>query len=297
MEYQNLANPSPKLPKTTYSGSQVTSKKKRSQAHGGFDHVPQTPASNLPLIANFDSAHLTIGAGVAIFHIATSRVVLCYHPVMKYWFLPKGRRDVNEETARGAEREGFEEVAPRLHQLNVHAASRRADNRPCNNTFKSGYRNRLLPIPIRHQQPDPQYASSLTITPRFVTEPIWTQLAPVSGSSQYILFWYISETVPPEIEASMPPPVEGNTYQSTAAYPKEMTLIQRIALEPEGYEPTRHENTGVDADEALYESVLLPVESAIEKLGGSSISADVVRKGWAAICHRREMEANDRSNR
>lgn len=119
MEPQNLENPPPQLTKTTYSGSQVTYKKKRSQAHSGLDHVTQTPASNLPLIANFDSAHLTIGAGVAIFHIATSRVVLCYHPVMKYWFLPKGRRDVNEETARGAEREGFEEVAPRPRQLNV----------------------------------------------------------------------------------------------------------------------------------------------------------------------------------
>lgn len=75
-----------------------------------------------------------------------------------------------------------------------------------------------------------------------------------------------------------------------------MTLNQRIALEPEGYEPTRHENTGVNADEALYESVLLPVESAIEKLRGSSVSADVVRKGWAAICFRREMEDSDRSN-
>lgn len=73
-----------------------------------------------------------------------------------------------------------------------------------------------------------------------------------------------------------------------------MTLSQRIALEPEGYEPTRHENTGVDADEALYESVLLPVESAIENLKESSVSADVVRKGWTAICVRREMEDNDR---
>lgn len=119
MEPQNLANSSPQLPKTTHSGSQVTSKKKRSQGQSGLDHVPNAPASTPPFNANFDSAHLTIGAGVAIFHIATSRVVLCYHPVMKYWFLPKGRRDVNEETARGAEREGFEEVAPRLHQLSV----------------------------------------------------------------------------------------------------------------------------------------------------------------------------------
>lgn len=75
-----------------------------------------------------------------------------------------------------------------------------------------------------------------------------------------------------------------------------MTLSQRIALEPEGYKPTRHENTGVDADEALYESILLPVESAIEKLNGSSVSADVVRNGWAAICVRREMEDNERLN-
>lgn len=107
MEHRNSANPSPQLPKTAYSGSQVTSKKMRSQGQSRLDHVPKTLASAPPLNANFDSAHLTIGAGVAIFHVATSRVVLCYHPVMKYWFLPKGRRDVNEETARGAEREGF----------------------------------------------------------------------------------------------------------------------------------------------------------------------------------------------
>lgn len=87
--------------------------------------------------------------------------------------------------------------------------------------------------------------------------------------------------------------MQGKSYQQPAAYPKEMTLSQRIALEPEGYEPPRHENTGVDADEALYESILLPVESAIEKLEESSVSADVVRKGWAAICLRREMEDND----
>lgn len=119
MEHRNSAKPSPQLPKTAYSSSQVTSKKKQSQGRSRLDHVPHTPASTPPLNANFDSAHLTIGAGVAIFHVATSRVVLCYHPVMKYWFLPKGRRDVNEETARGAEREGFEEVAPRPHQLTV----------------------------------------------------------------------------------------------------------------------------------------------------------------------------------
>ena len=81
------------------------------------DHVPFQPvtiekrsAHDHPVYANFDCSHLTVGAGVAIFHLATSRVVLCFHSARKYWFLPKGRRDANEETCAGAEREGFEEV-------------------------------------------------------------------------------------------------------------------------------------------------------------------------------------------
>ena len=69
------------------------------------------PSSEAPVTANFDSSHLTIGAGVAIFHLASSCVVLCWHSTNDYWFLPKGRRDVGEETGTGAEREGFEEVS------------------------------------------------------------------------------------------------------------------------------------------------------------------------------------------
>lgn len=68
------------------------------------------PTSDRPVIANFDSSHLTVGAGVAIFHLASSRVVLCWHSTEKHWFLPKGRRDASEDTGAGAEREGFEEV-------------------------------------------------------------------------------------------------------------------------------------------------------------------------------------------
>lgn len=49
----------------------------------------------------------------------------------------------------------------------------------------------------------------------------------------------------------------------------------------------------MDADEALYESILLPVENAMEKLKENSVSADVVRKGWAAISLRRKMEDNN----
>lgn len=66
--------------------------------------------SDHPITGNWDSAHTTIGAGVAIFHLASSRIVLCYHSVDEYWFLPKGRRDANEDSGAGAEREGYEEV-------------------------------------------------------------------------------------------------------------------------------------------------------------------------------------------
>ena len=114
---------------------------------------------------------------------------------------------------------------------------------------------------------------------------------PQSATTQYILFWYIAETVPPDLETALQAQTaaEGNAYQYPPKYPANLTLAERIKLEPEGYEPVRHENTGVDTEEALYEPYLLPVEEAIGKLG-RSVSADVVRKGWAAICLRRQME-------
>ncbi|KAI4177097.1 MAG: hypothetical protein LQ343_000579 [Gyalolechia ehrenbergii] len=220
------------------------------------------PTSDLPVIANFDSAHLTIGAGVAIFHIATARVVVCYHSVHGYWFLPKGRRDAGEDSVTGAEREGFEE---------------------------SGYRNRLLPIPLRHRQPQ-AHNPSLPYSP-FVTEPIWTQLMPVSRSAQYVLFWYIAETFPPDLEDLVTgrSETEKGVYQIPTPFPRNMTLKERVSMEGEGYEPVRHKNTGVNEEEKLYESCLLPIEEAAGKLRGT-VMADVVRRGWQGICERREME-------
>lgn len=124
-----------------------------------------------------------------------------------------------------------------------------------------------------------------------MTEPVWTQLAPVTKVAQYILFWYVAETVPPDLEVSLSAQEkeQGMAYQYPPKFKSEMTLKERITMEREGYEPIRHENTGVDAEEALYESYLIPVEEAIEKLG-RSISADVVRKGWEAIQLRYKME-------
>ena len=88
----------------------LLSKKKHAKKALHLSRSSLVPSSDPPVNANFDSSHLTIGAGVAIFHLASSRVILCQHSVKKYWFLPKGRRDAGEDTVRGAEREGFEEV-------------------------------------------------------------------------------------------------------------------------------------------------------------------------------------------
>lgn len=78
-------------------------------------------------------------------------------------------------------------------------------------------------------------------------------------------------------------------YQYPPKFDSAMTLKQRIEVEGEGYEPVRHDNTGVDEEEAMYESCLMPVEEAIVKLG-RSVSADVVKKGWEAILLRKQME-------
>ncbi|KZF24161.1 hypothetical protein L228DRAFT_237118 [Xylona heveae TC161] len=274
-----------------------------SQVHHDENMPRVPPPSDLPIYANWACNKLTLGGGVAIFHLSSARVVVCWHGRDGYWFLPKGRRDANEESGLGAEREGFEE---------------------------SGYRNRLLPIPLRHCQPRPHVphsASPASHSP-FVTEPIWTQLAPNGHTHQYVLFWYIAETLPPDIEEKINKEVqhqaqetskdpsqgrdpavrsehagsetvrEGNhpvpsvlaiPYQAPPRYPTFLSIEDRIAMEPPNYEPVHHPNTGVDEEEATYQSFLLPVEEAAEKLKGS-IQEDVVRSGWEAICKRREME-------
>ena len=99
-------------------GNEASTLVSNEKAKGAFYEVTDMPpSSDNPVVASFDSEHLTVGAGVAIFHIASSRVVVCYDTAHGYWFLPKGRRDVNEETSVAAEREGFEEVYTSLQTM------------------------------------------------------------------------------------------------------------------------------------------------------------------------------------
>ncbi|KAH7382304.1 hypothetical protein BKA66DRAFT_441879 [Pyrenochaeta sp. MPI-SDFR-AT-0127] len=215
-----------------------------------------------PTVAQYAGNNFVVGGGVAIFHIATGRVVICSahdRRGTKYYFLPKGRRDAGEESGRGAEREGFEE---------------------------SGYRNRLLPLPTKHCQPQ---AHPRVHAPPLTAEPVWMQLMPI-GSRQYILYWYIAETLPPDVEASLATEA-GAAYKPPPSYPQNLSLTERIGMEPEGYEPQHHEGTGVDEEEQTYESHLVSVEEAVKKLGRNGVMADVVKKGWKGIQDRLAIEA------
>ena len=50
-----------------------------------------------------------------------------------------------------------------------------------------------------------------------------------------------------------------------------------------------HEGTGVDEEELLYKSYLLPIGEAMRRLKGS-VMEDVVRKGWEGVKARMEIE-------
>ncbi|KAF2261731.1 hypothetical protein CC78DRAFT_546435 [Lojkania enalia] len=217
-------------------------------------------------IAQFASEDFVLGAGVAIFHIASERVVICSAKDgygRKYYFLPKGRRDAGEDSGRGAEREGYEE---------------------------SGYRNRLLPLPIKHRQPQ---AHSQIASKPMTAEPVWMQLMPVaSGSIQYVLFWYVAETLPPELEKELETNA-GEAYRPPPPYPNGLKLRDRLKMEPERYEPLHHEGTGVDEEEKMYKSYLVSVNEAVEKLGKHGVMADVVLKGWKGIQERYALEESD----
>lgn len=122
-----------------------------------------------------------------------------------------------------------------------------------------------------------------------VIEPVWTTLLPMTRSIQYLVHWYIAETLPPDIETAVGPPPDSKEYQEPPAYPTDLSLVTRLASEPEGYEPPRYENTGVDDDEAQFTSHLVSLEKANQLLGDTAQGA-VINAGWTAIQARLKAE-------
>jgi hypothetical protein len=153
--------------------------------------------------------------------------------------------------------------------------------------LQSGYRNRLLPLPMKHCQPQ---GHPRIHAPPLTAEAVWMQLMPVGRKPrQYVLFWYIAETLPPSLETELETKA-GGAYKPPPPYPRDLKLRDRIAMEPDGYEPLHHEGTGVDEEEQTYQSYLVPVEEATIKLGAKSVMADVVKRGWEGIQQRLALE-------
>lgn len=177
------------------------------------------------------------------------------------------------------------------------------------NDFKSGYRNRILPLPVEHRQP-PAYnpTDEEASSSSYVREPVLNYLGPFGrrkpwNTTQYLVAYYIAETLPPDLEekaqkmsASTATPTNPRPYQPPEVFSSTLTLKQRMAQEPEGYEPVHHTRTGVDADELTYESHLLPIEDACGLVKGK-IHEHVIRTGWSLIQQRMQEESNTLSNR
>lgn len=109
------------------------------------------------------------------------------------------------------------------------------------------------------------------------------------ASKQYVLYWYIAETLPLELEKELETKA-GEAYKPPPPFPNNLTLRERVQMEPTGYEPAHHENTGVDEEERTYKSHLVPVHEAVQKLGKSGVMADVIMRGWKGIQDRYAME-------
>jgi hypothetical protein len=56
------------------------------------------------------SENFLLGAGMVIFQRSTHKVVILYETQAKYWFFPKGRKDIGESLETTAIREAYEEV-------------------------------------------------------------------------------------------------------------------------------------------------------------------------------------------
>ena len=123
---------------------------------------------------------------------------------------------------------------------------------------------------------------------RFFAEPFWTQLVPVSRSRQYIVCWYAAETLSEGLERTG----EAGRFAVAEAWEEGLTIKQRREMDRRGdrvYVPVKHEGTGVNEEEATYESRLFGVDEAVRLLRGT-IMADVVQRAWEAIQLRDKME-------
>ncbi|KAF7373628.1 Nudix hydrolase domain-containing protein [Mycena sanguinolenta] len=132
---------------------------------------PQVPDSG------WTGQNFLLGAGMVVIQPATTKVVVLYESEKKYWFLPKGRKDVGESLEQTALREAYEE---------------------------SGYQVEFLPLYNETRAPGPPDDRYAAVRPN--CEPVYISTAAyparvrgnrVSPAGEYLTFWYVGQ-IPPD---------------------------------------------------------------------------------------------------
>jgi 8-oxo-dGTP pyrophosphatase MutT (NUDIX family) len=108
-----------------------------------------------------------LGAGMVIIQPATQKIVVLYDTQHKYWFLPKGRKDVGESLEQAALREAYEE---------------------------SGFRAEFMPLHTRTRAPSSPSANpvSLNTEPIFASTMAWGPRHQ-DGGGEYLTFYYVGQ--------------------------------------------------------------------------------------------------------
>ncbi|KAJ6492918.1 NUDIX hydrolase domain-like protein [Mycena vitilis] len=128
---------------------------------------PEVPDSS------WAGGNFLLGAGMVVFQPATNKVVVVFETQKKFWFLPKGRKDVGESLEQAALREAYEE---------------------------SGYRVEFLPLCTESRAPRPPGTTATASL--FNCEPIFIGMQAYAGHKrgnrtsppgEYLSFWYAGQ--------------------------------------------------------------------------------------------------------
>ena len=118
---QFMPPPHPQRPQATYTARSRPTARTVVEAPSR----PQTPQTrqrtpspeplseySTPMVPNsaWCSQNFMLGAGMVILQPSTNKVAIVYDSIGKYWFLPKGRKDLGESLEKTALREAYEEV-------------------------------------------------------------------------------------------------------------------------------------------------------------------------------------------
>ncbi|KAG5731119.1 hypothetical protein E4T56_gene15567 [Termitomyces sp. T112] len=142
--------------------------------------------------SGWSSQNFMLGAGMVIIQPSTHKIVVIYDTARKYWFLPRGRKDVGESLETTALREAYEE---------------------------SGYKATFLPLftPVHAPSPpsDPGARRRLNTESLYTTITHWAAgRGNRSVPGEYMTFWYAGQIPPDAVHETGTGMPDEQTYTS-----------------------------------------------------------------------------------